>query len=120
MAHHAGDPFRIGGAGAHDPADFLFERTDLRAFGARMVIVIDFDAFALQRLDRGGKPTLELVIIIAIEKVMLAIILIVNDRFDGAQTPFQGLAFGAAFQTGAIGIVSPLQIGFGKICIVLP
>src|ERR1700716_4008680 len=72
VPHHAGDPARVGGAAAYDSADLLAQGADLRPVGLRMVIVIDRRSVARQMPDCERQPTLELVVIIAVEQVVLA------------------------------------------------
>ena len=82
MAHHAAQPFRVGGAPAHDPADLLLERAHARVLGAGMVVVEDLRLAAGQMAHGGGEAALELVVVVAVEQVVLAIVLVVQDQLD--------------------------------------
>ena len=78
VAHDPGDPARVGGAAAHDAADLLAQGTDARPVGCRMVVVIDRDRAPRQMPDRDRQPALELVIIVAVEQIVLAVVLVVQ------------------------------------------
>ena len=96
-------------------ADFLLERADHRALGAGMVIVIDAGACARGLLDRSGHATLELVVVIGVEQVMLAIVLVVDHGLDAPQ-PFSEDPFVVdPVCLGAIGIGAPGDVGRGQI-----
>src|SRR5262245_65893979 len=79
MAHHAAQPLRIGRTAAHDPADLLLQRTDPGMVWAGMVVVEDLRLATRKVPDGGGKAALELVIVVAVEQVVLAIVLVVQD-----------------------------------------
>ena len=85
VAHDAGDPFRIDDAGADHAGDLFLEGADARALGPRMVVVIDDRRRAPQMPHRRRKPAFELVVIVAVEQVVLAIVLVVQHRLDGAE-----------------------------------
>ena len=82
VAHHAAQPFRVGGAPAHDAADLLLERAHARVLGAGMVVVEDLRLAAGQVAHGGGEAALELVVVVAVEQVVLAIVLVVQDQLD--------------------------------------
>ena len=75
VAHHARDPFRIGGAAAHDAGDFVGERPRQRRFRPRGIDVRNARRAALQRLHRRRKAAHELVIIVGIQNIVLAVVL---------------------------------------------
>ena len=65
---------------------------------------------------RGGEAALELVIVVAVEQVVLAIVLVLRDELDdlraaASSAPRAALALAAA----AIGVAAPGQIGVGEI-----
>ena len=85
MAHDAAQPFRIGGAPAHDAADLLLEGAHAWVLGAGMVVVKDLGLAAGQMADGGGKAALELIVVVAVEQVVLAIVLVVQDQLDAGE-----------------------------------
>ena len=85
-----------------------------------MVVVIDARAEAGEFFDRREQAAFELVIVVAVEQVVLAVVLVLDHRFDRTQPFLEEAAFGMALRVGAVGITAPDQIGFGKIGTVLP
>src|SRR5436305_13653533 len=73
VPHYAGDPARVGGAAAHDPADLLAQAADAGAIRLRMVVVVDRRGAARQMPRRERETALELVIIVAVEEGVLAL-----------------------------------------------
>src|SRR4029077_17675445 len=86
VPHHAGDPPRVGGADAHDPADLFAQGTDLRPVGRRVVVVVDRRPVAGQMPDGERKPALELIVIVTVEEVVLAIVLVVQYGFGASRS----------------------------------
>src|SRR5207237_10591957 len=66
------------------------------------------------------EAALELVIIVAVEQIVLAIVLVVQHRFRYREARLKQLAFGAAFATGGIGPLTPAEVGVSKIRLILP
>ena len=120
MAHHAGDPARVGGAAAHDAADLLAQGADARPLGPRMVVVIDRAARVPTGADGDRQAALELVVIVAVEQVVLAVVLVVQHGVGGGEPRFEQAALGRALAAGAIGLAAPAEIGVGEIGLVLP
>ena len=50
-----------------------------------MIVVPDRRPRARQMLDRRREPTLELVVVVAVEQVVLAIVLVVDDRRNAGE-----------------------------------
>ena len=82
MPHHAGDPFRIGGPAAHDTADLFRQRTDDRLLRQCVIAVIEARRSARKILGRERQAALMLVILVAVEDVVLAIVLVLHDEID--------------------------------------
>src|SRR5690606_30167920 len=120
VALDPGDPFRIDDAGAHDAGDFLLQRARERAFGAGMVVVPGGGAAAGEGFGGGDEATLELVVVVAIEQVVLAIVLVVDDGLDVGEAGGEALALGHAGGLRAIGVLAPVEEGFGEIGLALP
>src|SRR5262249_51027681 len=120
VPHHAGDPFGIDHAAAHDAGDLLRQAADARALGTRMVVVIDRRAAAAQRRCRDRQPTLELIVVVAVEQIVLAVILVVQPAVDRRQPALEQAVLGAPRGTVAIGIAAPGDIGAGEIGGVVP
>ena len=85
-----------------------------------MVIVIDRSVTALQAADRSCGATLELVIIVAVQKVVFAVVLILHDGFGLGQARLECGAIALPFDPRAISITAPFQIGLGQIGLVGP
>ena len=94
VPHDPGDPARVGGAAAHDPADFLAQGADARPVGLRMVVVVDRRGAPGQVPDRDRQAALELVVIVAVEQVVLAVVLVVQYRVGGGEAGFEQAALG--------------------------
>ena len=69
-----------------------------------MVVVPDRRLIAGQMPDRRRQPALELVVIVAVEDVVFAVVLIVDHRLDLAQLAAQGLARRLALHPLAVGV----------------
>ena len=106
---------RVVIATAHHTADLLFQRAYHRLFRPRMVVVIDRGTRTAKLLGRGRHAALELIIIVAVEQIVLAIVLVLHDRLDRAQSFLENAALGSSFLAGTIGITAPDEIGFGQI-----
>ena len=52
VPHDALDPFGIGGAGAHNPADFFRQGPDTRPFGPTVIVVINAGLRSGEMADR--------------------------------------------------------------------
>ena len=120
MAHDAFDPFRIDHAGPHDAADLFLEAPDDRFFRSGMVVVVDFRASTRHVLDRRRHAAFELVVVVAVEQVVLAIVLILHHRLDRTQPLLEQTSFRLALLAGTIGVAAPDEIGFGEIRPVAP
>src|SRR5258706_14691826 len=83
-----------------------------------MVVVIDRRAGAAERRPRGREPALELVVVVAVEQIVLAVVLVVDHRVDRAEQALEALARrqplgAAAVAVTAAGVAAPHQIGLG-------
>src|SRR6056297_1951422 len=85
-----------------------------------MVVVIDRPILPLQRADGGRGPALELVVIVAVQQVMLAVVLILHDRLSLPQPRLEPLAVGPALFSGAVSVAAPGQISLRQIGLVGP
>ena len=120
VAHDPGDPARVGRAAADDAADLLAQAADARRLGPRMVVVIDRRGPPRQLPDDQRQPALELVVVVAVEQIVLAVVLVVHDRVGGGEPGFEHRPLGPALGAGAIGIPAPAETGIGEIALVLP
>src|SRR3546814_9072842 len=106
VAHDAGNPLWIDRSGAHHARDLLLQGADLRALGARVVIVVDDGPRAGEVLHRRRQAALELVVVVGVEQIVLAVVLVVDDGLDLLQAvleqPLRGLPAGA----GAVGVAA--------------
>src|SRR6185437_985194 len=66
------------------------------------------------------EPALELVVVVAVEDVVLAIVLVVDDRLGDGEPCAEEIALGGALRAGAIGEAAPGEISLGKIAVALP
>src|SRR6266851_8371789 len=120
VPHHPGQPFRVRCAGAHDAADLVCEAADSRRLRARMIAVPDRRLAAGEVADGDRKAALELVVIVAVENVVLAIVLVVHDCLGCGEAVAEERHFGGTLGAAAIGIAAPGEIGLGEIAIALP
>ena len=120
VAHAAGDPFRIDDAGAHDARHLLVERADPGRFGPRVVIVIDRRRRPGQVLDRRGEAAFELIVVAAVEQVMLAVVLVLDDRVDLAQPRLEQVVRRRAFAARRIDVAAPFEIGAREVAGIFP
>ena len=82
VAFHTCDPFGVDRARAHDAGDFFLQRADDGPFRAGMVVVVDFGKLAGSVFGSRCHSAFKLVVIIRIEQIMLAVILVVQNRLD--------------------------------------
>src|SRR5258707_12244037 len=92
VPHHPGDPARVGGAAAHDPADFLAQSPNARPVGLRVVVGVARRRAPREMPHRQRQPTLELVVIIAVQEVVLAIVLVVQYGLGVGEPGFEQAA----------------------------
>ena len=85
-----------------------------------MVVVIDPDWRTFQGFDGSREAAFELIIVVAVENVVLAIVLILENGVEAAQARLEGPALGTALQPRAIGILPPLNIAFRELVLALP
>src|SRR5689334_2792016 len=85
MAHHAGEPFRVDDPGADDAADLLLKRAYARRLRARMVVVVNDRRGPGEMAYRRGEAALELVVVVAVEQVVLAVVLVLHHRLGGGE-----------------------------------
>ena len=78
VTHHTGDPFRIDHAGPYHPSDLLFQSPDYRSFGSRVVIMEDGWPHAFDGLHCDRHAPFELVVVVAVEQIVFAIILVLK------------------------------------------
>src|SRR5258708_31192460 len=118
VPHDTGDPARVGGATAHDPADLLSQAADARSVRLRMVVVVDRRVAPRKAANRGGETAFELVIIVAVEQIVFAIVLVVDDGVGGGESLLKQAALPFSLGAGAIGPLAPAEIGIGEIALV--
>ena len=82
--------------------------------------MIDGSGLALQAGNGCCRASFKLVIVIAIEQVMLAVVLVLNNGFHLSEAGLKPFAIFIAGTAMAIGIASPFQIGGAKICLSVP
>src|SRR5262249_33642257 len=114
------DPLGIDDAGAHDAGDLLVEGAHPRRLRPRMVVVVDRRAAPRELLHGGGKPALELVVVVAVEEGVLAGCLVVEDGIDLGEPALERLVPGGALGGGAVGVAAPGDVGAGEIAAGLP
>ena len=85
-----------------------------------MVVVIGGGRAAGEGFGGGGEAALELVVVVGIEQVVLAIVLVVDDRLDIGEAGGEALALRGAGAVGAIGILAPVEERLGEIGLGLP
>ena len=85
-----------------------------------MVVVEDL-GLATREVSHGrGEAALELVVVVAVEQVVLAIVLVVQHQLDACQ-PTRQLAFGGnSLDPAAVGMAAPGEPGPGEVAIVPP
>src|SRR6185312_9824839 len=120
VPHHAVEPFGIGGAAMNDPADLLAEAADARRLGPRMIVVIDRRRHTREMADRDCEPALELIVIVAVEQIVLAIVLILDDGFDGFEPRTEKRLRLLPRRAGAISEAAPGEISLGEIARIGP
>ena len=120
VALHAVDPFGIDDAGADDAGDLFLQGADHRAFGAGMVVMVDDRGLAAQGLDRRGGAAFERVVIVAVEEVVLAVVLVLDDGVGLAQPGFERGAGVGAVGAVAVGVGAPGEVGVGEVGAVCP
>src|SRR5260370_41292817 len=69
---------------------------------------------------REREAALKLVVIVAVEQVVLAVVLVVEHRVGAGEAGFEEAAPGLALAAGAVGPLAPAEIGVGEIAVVLP
>jgi len=80
-----------------------------------MVVMPDRWRAAREASDDEGEPTLELIVVVAVEQVVLAVILVVQHRIGLCQSRFEHFTLGAALATCSIRVAAPAEIGLGEI-----
>ena len=88
VTFHAVDPFWVHHARTHNAGNFLVQCADHGAFGAGVVVVVDWAISSLKGRDCGGCAAFKLVVVIAIELVMLAVILVLYDGLSLGEAGF--------------------------------
>ena len=117
VAHDACDPLWIDDAGAHNAANLVFQFSHFWGFRAAVIIVIDRHGLARQGAGGDRHATFELIVIVRIQQVMLAVVLVVQDRLNLAQSALQPRTVGCPLLSRAIGITAPGQIGLRQISV---
>jgi len=115
VPHGTFDPFWIAGAPANNAANLFCKGTDDRSFGQRVVIVIDGHITTGQVCHGGRKTARKLVVIVAVQNIMLAIILIVQNSISSCEPRLKDIARGNAISVFTIGIGRPDEEGFSKV-----
>src|SRR5262245_5208908 len=85
-----------------------------------MVIVIDGRLLARSLLDGRGHAAFELVVIVAVEEIVLAVVLIVDDGFDRLEAGLESFPACASLVPSSISIGAPKEIGSGKVGSLVP
>ena len=65
-------------------------------------------------------PPFELVVVVAVEDVVLAVVLVLQDQLDRGQALLEQAVLGHALGRAAVGIAAPGDIGAREIGIALP
>ena len=71
-------------------------------------------------LDGGGDAAFELVVIVAVEQVMLAVVLVLDHGIHRGEAIGEQLSFAVALHTAAIGVAAPVEIDIGQIAAFVP
>src|ERR1043166_534758 len=91
-----------------------------RQGGLGMVVVVN-GRHAPRQMPHGERePTFELVVIIAVEEIVLAIVLVVQYSLGRREAGFQQLALGLPLAARRVSPLPPAEIGVGELGIVLP
>src|SRR3954451_8047370 len=85
-----------------------------------MVVVVDRHRAARQVPYRDCQPALELVIIIAVEQIVFAVVLVVQHGVGFGESRFEQAALRPALPAGTVGPAAPAEISVGQIGIVPP
>src|SRR3954465_9081580 len=120
VPHDPGDPARVGGAAAHHPADLLAQAADTRPVGLGVIVVVDRRRASREVPHRQRQPALELVVIIAVEQIVLAIVLVVQHRLGLGEPRFEQVTLRPALAAGAVGPLAPAELQIGKVALVIP
>src|SRR5581483_11692843 len=91
-----------------------------RMLGQRMIAVVDAGRDAAERLHRRREATLELVVVVAVEDIVLAVVLVVDHSVGRFQALDEGIACRGACLPGAVAETSPGEEGVGKVLARLP
>src|SRR5262249_35764794 len=108
------------GAAADDAAKLLAQAPDAWRLRARVVVVPDRGRAARQPPDDQSEPALKLIIIVAVEKIVLAVVLVVEHRLGGSEPRLDHSALGAALGRCTIGVAAPAEPSIGEIGFALP
>ncbi len=65
--------------------------------------------------DRRGEAALELVVVVAVEQIVLAVVLVVHDGLDLGEPVFEQPVLGSALRPRAVGIAAPGHVGAREI-----
>jgi hypothetical protein len=95
MFRHGLDPARVQQTRSHNFVDLFLQRMEARSAGAGVVGEPESRSLAAQLLRGGAQSSLELVIIIGIQQVMLAVVLVVEHHLNRRQAPLQGGTVGS-------------------------
>ena len=85
-----------------------------------MVAVITGRRCTTEAFHGGQHATLELVIVVRVEQIVLAVVLVLQHRLHLAQALGELLAGSGAFVGTAVGVATPVQIHLGQILAALP
>src|SRR5918995_2911421 len=85
-----------------------------------MVVVVDLGLLAREITYGGGDAALELVVVVAVQNVVLAVVLIVQDELDRGEALLEQAVLGDALGRAAIGIAAPGDIGTREVGLALP
>ena len=81
--------------------------------------MIDRDVLALERVDRRRDTAFELVVIVAVEDVVFAVVLVLDDGLSRLQPRLKARSVPCA-RFFAVGVGGPFQIGLAEVRAALP
>ena len=120
VAHDPLDPLGVGYAGVDHAAELVGERANARVVGHGVVVVVERGRAAGVDRHRRRQAALELVVVVAVEQIVLAVVLVLHHRLDRAEPLLEEPVLGRAAFAGAVGPAAPGDVGLGEIARVLP
>ena len=114
------DPLRVYRTRTHDPSDLFLKRSNPRSLRPGMVVMVDDRLLSAQLLDRSGESSLELVVVVAVEDVVLAIVLVLDHRFYLPEACRKVAPCRRTICAGPVCISTPFQVDFAELLPVVP